>query len=155
MSKNTNVDRPPRRTTPPGHPVLIYDGQCIFCTKGAKRLAGFARADALDLVDFQQPGALDRFPGLTHEHCMEQMFLITPKGKVYAGFEAAVQAAGTRPALGLPVYLYYVPGIRQICDLLYRWIAKRRYSIMGKAIARGECSEGTCAIHFRQATTKS
>jgi len=39
--------------------------------------------------------------------------------------------------LGWLAYAYYLPGLRQLCDGLYRWIAARRYRIMGKTIAAG------------------
>jgi predicted DCC family thiol-disulfide oxidoreductase YuxK len=109
-----------------------------------------ARPDAVERVDFQQPGALDQFPGLTHEDCMKQMFLVAPNGRLYAGFEAAVQAVATRRVIGWIAYLYYVPGLRQLCDLTYRFIAARRYRLFGKRIAAGQCDNGTCAVHIQQ-----
>ncbi len=136
------------RTTPPGRHVVLYDGHCKFCTAAAKRLAGRARQGTLALVSFQEPGALDPFPGLTHDACMRQMYLVTPDGRVYGGFEAAVQALTTRPVLGWLARAYYLPGLRQLCDWIYRRIAANRYRILGKAVAAGECEGGTCALHF-------
>lgn len=136
------------RTTPPGRHVVLFDGHCKFCTAAAQKLARLARRGTLDLVSFQEPGALDPFPGLTHDACMRQMFLVTPQGRVYGGFEAAVQALATRPVLGWLARAYYLPGVRQLCDLVYRIIAANRYRILGKAVAAGECEGGTCALHF-------
>jgi len=140
----------PRSTMPPGRYVVLYDGQCRFCDAGSRRLLKMARHGAIERVNFQQHGALDPFPGLTHDDCMKQMYLVAPDGRLYAGFEAAVQAAATRHGIGWIAYLYYVPGIRQLFDLLYRWIAARRYRLFGKRIAAGECDDGTCAVHFGQ-----
>jgi predicted DCC family thiol-disulfide oxidoreductase YuxK len=108
-----------------------------------------ARPGAVERVDFQQPGALDQFPGLTHDGCMKQMFLVAPDGRLYAGFEAAVQAVATRRVIGWIAYAYYLPGIRQLCDLLYRFIAARRYRLFGKKMAAGECETGACSIHIQ------
>jgi predicted DCC family thiol-disulfide oxidoreductase YuxK len=138
----------PERTTAPGQHVVLYDGHCKFCRAAAKKLLALARPGALDLVSFQEPGALDPFPGITHDLCMRQMLLVSPDGRVYGGFEAAVRAAATRRGLGALAYLYYVPGIRQICDAVYALIAANRYRLMGKAVAAGECEGGTCALHF-------
>jgi len=135
------------RTTPPGRYVVLYDGHCRFCAAQAQRLLRWAGRNALDLVSFQDPGALDRFPEITHAACMAAMHLITPDGRVFRGFEAAVRALATRPVLGQIAWLYYVPGIRQLCDWIYRRIAANRYRLMGKAIAAGECAEGTCRLH--------
>jgi predicted DCC family thiol-disulfide oxidoreductase YuxK len=138
----------PERTTPPGRHVVLYDGHCKFCTAAAKKLTALARPGTLDLVSFQEPGALDRFPGITHEACMQQMLLVAPDGRVYGGFEAAVRAVATRPVLGLPAYGYYLPGVRQLCDAVYALVAANRYRLLGKAAAAGECEGGTCSLHF-------
>jgi predicted DCC family thiol-disulfide oxidoreductase YuxK len=138
----------PRFTTPPGRCVVLYDGHCRFCTLGMERLLRVARPGALEAVDFQLPGALDRFPGLTHDDCMRQMYLVRPDGRVHGGFEAAVEAVRTRPILGWLAALYYLPGLRQLCDLAYKFVAARRYRIMGKTVESGQCAEGTCSLHL-------
>jgi predicted DCC family thiol-disulfide oxidoreductase YuxK len=131
---------------PPGKSVVLYDGDCRFCTVQSRHLAALARPGAVEMVNFQAPGALDRFPGLTHAACMTAMHLVTPDGRVYKGFEAAVRAVATRPVLGWFAYLYYLPGLRQLCDAVYRFIAARRYRIMGRT---GGCDGGTCALHVQ------
>jgi predicted DCC family thiol-disulfide oxidoreductase YuxK len=133
-------------TTPPGHFVVLYDGHCPFCTTASQRLLRLARRGIIERIDFQAPGALDPFPGVTHDACMQQMMLIGPDGRIWTGFEAAVRAVATRPVVGWIAYLYYVPGIRQLCDLLYRWIAANRYRLFGKR----ECEGESCAVHFRK-----
>ncbi|OAI39491.1 hypothetical protein AYO40_05690 [Planctomycetaceae bacterium SCGC AG-212-D15] len=138
----------PTTTRPPEKYVVLYDGLCRFCTTQSKRLLSLARPGAVEAVDFQSPGALDRFPGLTHEACMQAMCLITPKGRIYRGFEAAVRAVATRRLLKYIAYLYYLPGIRQLLDLIYRIIAANRYRIMGRTDEA--CEGGTCSLHFRR-----
>jgi predicted DCC family thiol-disulfide oxidoreductase YuxK len=129
---------------------VLYDGLCKFCTAGAHKLVRLARPGVIELVNFQEPGVLDRFPGVRLEACLRQMHLITPQGRVYGGFEAAVQAVATRPVVGWLAYIYYLPGLRQLIDVLYALIAANRYRIMGKAVAAGECAGGTCALHFHK-----
>lgn len=77
------------------------------------------------------------------------MHFVTIEGAIYRGLEAAVQALRQRPILGKLVMLYYVPGFKQLGDLGYRLVARYRYALMGRAVARGEC-DGACAIHVRQ-----
>lgn len=131
--------------------VVLYDGHCKFCSAGARKLLRLARPGAIELRNFQQPGVLDAIPQLTHEQCMKQMYLVTPDGRTYGGFEAAVQAVATRPLLGKAAYLYYVPGLRLLLDALYRLIAANRYRLMGKQEA---CDGGTCALHLPDAAAK-
>src|SRR5205823_1170141 len=119
--------------------------------RGARKLVALARAGAVEAVSFQEPGVLERFPGLTHEACMQAMYLITPDGRRFRGFEAAVQAVATRPVLGLVAQVYYLPGIRQLCDRLYAWVAANRYRFLGKTAAADTSTEGTCSLHFPQA----
>ena len=137
------------QTKPPGRTVVLYDGLCKFCVAGMKRLLALAKSGAIEPVNFQEAGALDRFRGISHEACMKQMYLVTPEGKVYGGFEAAVQALATRPVLGRLAYVYYLPGIRFLCDRLYAAIARHRYRILGKVVTEGECADGTCALHAK------
>jgi predicted DCC family thiol-disulfide oxidoreductase YuxK len=138
------------RTTPPERAVVLYDGHCKFCTAGSERLLRLARPGAVERLDFQQPGVLERFPGVTHDACMVRMYLIAPNGRVYGGFEAAVRAVTTRPLLGWLALVYYLPGVRLLCDLFYRLLAAYRYRLLGKAVAAGECDGGSCALHFRK-----
>jgi predicted DCC family thiol-disulfide oxidoreductase YuxK len=137
-----------KQTTPPGKYVVLFDGLCKLCTAGSKKLIGLAKHGAVEAVNFQEMGALARFPGITHEECMKAMFLVTPDGRVYQGFEAAVRAVASRVWLRPFAYLYYVPGFRQLCDWLYARVAANRYRIMGKTVAEEGCEGGTCALHF-------
>ena len=138
------------QTTPPGHFVVLYDGACRFCQVQMGKLIALARPGAVEAVNFQEPGVLARFPGLSHEACMAAMHLVTPDGRVYRGAEAAVRAAATRPVVGLFASVYYLPGVRQLCDAIYRLVAAHRYRIMGRAADAGECVNGTCALHARR-----
>jgi predicted DCC family thiol-disulfide oxidoreductase YuxK len=137
-----------RLTTPPGRYVLIYDGLCRFCTAGAHRFVRWMGRVDVELLDFQRPGALDRFPGLTHDDCIRAMQLVTPGGRVFRGAEAVARALATRRFVGAAAYAYYVPGLRQLLDWLYARVAANRYRLMGKAVAAGECEGGTCASHL-------
>jgi protein-S-isoprenylcysteine O-methyltransferase Ste14/predicted DCC family thiol-disulfide oxidoreductase YuxK len=135
-------------TAPPGRLVVLYDGQCAFCRAQVRNLARLAPPGAFDALDFQQAGVLERFPGIPYDACMRNMHLVTPEGRVYFGFEAAVHAVATRPVLGLLAYAYYLPGIRLACDFAYAVIAANRYRLMRKAVEAGQCEGGTCRLHF-------
>ena len=142
------------RTTPLKRHVVLYDGLCQFCIAGANKLVGLARPGTIVLINFQDPEVLKQFPGISLEACQRQMHLITPKGRVYRGFEAVVQVLATRPILKYLVYAYYLPGIRQLGDGLYRILAANRYRILGKASAYSECDGGNCPLHFDKTKKK-
>jgi predicted DCC family thiol-disulfide oxidoreductase YuxK len=102
-----------------------------------------ARPGSLRLINFQEPGILKEFPGIDYETCMRHMLLVTPDGRKFAGAEAIVHALTTRGGFTKLAYLYYVPGIRQLSDLLYWCVARMRYYILGKV---DPCKDGTCRI---------
>jgi predicted DCC family thiol-disulfide oxidoreductase YuxK len=126
---------------------VLYDGHCKFCKTQSRNLIALARHGAIESIDFQQPGILDRFPGVSYETCMEAMQLVTPDGLVYQGFEAVVRALATRPVFRRLPFVYYLPGIKHLCDWLYRFVAAHRYRLLGKAVAEGKCIGGTCSLH--------
>lgn len=128
---------------PPVPLAVLYDGNCRFCCAGARRLAKWARPGSLRMINFQEPGALNEFPALDHATCMRQMLLLTPEGKTYGGAEAIVQALTTRGGITGLAFLYYVPGIRQLSNLLYWCVARIRYFILGKV---DPCKDGACRI---------
>jgi len=135
------------RTVPPGRHVVLYDGHCRFCQHQVRTLSRLAAPGAIDLVSFHDPGVLDRFPGMPYDACMRAMHLVTPDGRVCSGFEAAARAVATRPVLGLIAYVYYLPGIRLLCDLAYAAVAAHRYRVMGQTVEAGGCEGGTCHLH--------
>lgn len=128
--------------------LVLYDGQCVFCTTQMARLQRWAQKDALEPRDFQPPGALDDIEGLTWDDCMQAMVVVAPDGTHWRGAEAAARALMTRPLMGKLAWLYYTPGLRWITDRIYAAIAKRRYAIAGRKVAAGECDGGTCQLHF-------
>ncbi len=132
-------------TTPPGGSriLVLYDGQCRFCTRSANELASLRGHDKLELLSFQDEGVLDRFPGVTYDACMKRLHVVFPDGRVYAGAEAVTRVVAGIPVVGLPAYVYYVPGIRQLSEAVYDLVAKNRYKIAGR-----DCDGGTCKLHM-------
>ncbi|HMY60335.1 MAG TPA: DUF393 domain-containing protein [Pseudomonadota bacterium] len=126
--------------------LLIFDGDCKFCRAQAQRLVRMA-GPQIEPHPLQEEGLLDRL-GITYDEAMAAMQLVTTLGR-FSGLQAVVVALRHRPILGWLAKLYYVPGLRQLGDLGYRLVARYRYAIWGRAVARGECEGGSCAIHLR------
>jgi len=129
--------------TPPAS--LLYDGHCRLCTRGAQRLVRWARPGSILLLDFQQPGVLERFPGLTRAQCMQAMQLVEPDGRVRSGPEAIVATLLTRGFWFGWTRLYRLPGLRFLVDRAYAWVARNRYRFMG----RSDCTSDACELHLR------
>jgi predicted DCC family thiol-disulfide oxidoreductase YuxK len=64
--------------------------------------------------------------GLTADDGRQQAWLIMADGRVYGGAEAINRALWTVWWARPWVWLYYLPGLRQLEDALYRWVARHR-----------------------------
>jgi predicted DCC family thiol-disulfide oxidoreductase YuxK len=130
------------KTAAPALPTILFDGHCRFCTAQMRKLARFLPRGRYQALSFQDPDVLERFPGVTHEQAMRAMIFVDARGRVFSGMEGAVRAVAVRP-IGRLALLYYVPGLRQLLDAIYRAIARNRYRLMGKS-----CDDsGSCALH--------
>jgi predicted DCC family thiol-disulfide oxidoreductase YuxK len=110
--------------------VLLYDGACAFCSRWAARLLRWLPAGSVEALSFREPGALERFPGVTPERCERALQLVRADGRVFQGAEAAVQALRHR-RWGRLAFAYYLPGARQAADAVYRLAARNRFRIGG------------------------
>lgn len=123
--------------------IVLFDGTCRFCTRSAHSLRrAFGRR--VTLQSFQEPGALDPYPSITHDAALKRMHVVLPDGRIYAGAEAFARIAASTPVVGWLAFAYYIPGIRQLADFGYDFIARNRYRLMGRQEA---CDGGTCHLH--------
>jgi predicted DCC family thiol-disulfide oxidoreductase YuxK len=130
-------------TTAPGHDVILFDGHCRLCSAAARKLERLLGSQGTELRSFRDDGVLSTFPGVAYERCEKAMQLVQADGRVVEGAEAIVRALGRR-VWGRLLYVYYVPGLRQLVDALYRVVARYRFRIAGR-----ECPDGACAVHFK------
>lgn len=69
--------------------------------------------------------------GLTAEETKREAWLITPEGEALGG-AAAVNGALKYVWWARPfTWLYAAPGVRQIEDAVYRWVARNRHRFPG------------------------
>lgn len=119
--------------------TLLYDGNCSFCVRGALSLQRRFGAARLVLRDFQDPSVTERYLARTPAE-MNEMRLIMPEGTVFTGCEAFARLFATVRGLRWIAFVYFLPGLRQIVDAIYRLGARNRYRLFG-----GQCETGTCA----------
>jgi predicted DCC family thiol-disulfide oxidoreductase YuxK len=88
------------------------------------------RHHRVTVVPFQQPGAPEA-AGLTVAQCEAAAWAIAAPGRRYRG--AAGINFGLAVALGtrLPLWLYAMPGLRQVQDRVYDFIARIRRHLPG------------------------
>jgi predicted DCC family thiol-disulfide oxidoreductase YuxK len=124
--------------------TVLFDGDCRFCTgsaHGIQRRFGKAR---IALRNFQEPGALDSTPTVTHDAAMKKLHVVTDDGRIFAGAEAIARLVAGVPVVGWLAFVYYVPGLRQLAELAYGFVARNRYRLFGRT---QKCEGGTCHLH--------
>ena len=114
-------------------PTILYDGTCRFCVAQArrlKRLAGNVEAESM-----YANGIRDRFPMLPQpgpDGKIGEIKFVDDRGQMSGGAEAIARALMTgRSPIAWAARLYFVPGVRQLSNTVYRAIAKRRYRLRG------------------------
>lgn len=130
----------------PGAPVLIYDGHCKFCSGQVKNIARWDGKGRVAYLSLHDPEVARRWPDLTHELLMEQMYLVDPQGNRHAGAAAFRYLTRALPLLWILAPLLHIPFTLPVWQYLYRQIAKRRY-LLGKTT--DACDDGGCKVHFK------
>ena len=103
---------------------MVYDGDCEFCRRWIKRWEKLTGA----CVDYESYQIVAKnFPEIPLERFQSAVQLIDTDGTVYGGAEAVFRALQRTPSRAWMWRLYnYIPGMRFVCGLVYRFIATRR-----------------------------
>lgn len=114
-------------------PILLFDGDCGFCTASVEVLQRWVRPSAK--ITPWQFADLDAL-GVSREACESSVQWVRSPGDVVAeaAAVAGVLATGRAPwpAVGR---VLLVPGFHQLTDALYRLIARNRYRLPGSTPA--------------------
>ncbi len=106
-------------------PVLIYDGECPFCRRLVRLLAGITK-HRLELLPASVAAA--RFPGIPQESYQASMQWVAADGAVSEGALALFLALGSRRGFyraGLWLYRR-APGFARLSESLYALVARNR-----------------------------
>jgi predicted DCC family thiol-disulfide oxidoreductase YuxK len=132
----------------PSADVVIYDGHCKFCTAQVRRLAKWDRSGKrLAFLSLHDPSVGNRYPDLTYDKLMEEMYVVDQDGKRYAGAAAFRYLTTRLPRLYPLAPLMHLPFTLLIWRWGYRQVAKHRY-LAGKTA--DACDDGSCAVHFKK-----
>jgi predicted DCC family thiol-disulfide oxidoreductase YuxK len=152
MAAVTDAKPTTHLSTPEENPsadIVIYDGHCKFCTAQVLRLARWDRSGKrLAFLSLHDPVVAKRFPDLTYDKLMEEMYLVDQNGRRYAGADAFRYLTTRLPLLYLLAPIMHFPFTRPIWHWGYKWVASHRYLFMGKTTT--DCDDGTCAVHFKK-----
>ncbi|WP_411103901.1 thiol-disulfide oxidoreductase DCC family protein [Streptomyces sp. cmx-4-9] len=111
------------------HPVLVYDGDCGFCTASARTVRRLL--DPRCEFTAWQAADLDSL-GVSQERAEYEALWVTPRGEVYGGAQAVarllLRAGG---AWAVPGALLTLPPLRWIAHAVYRVVAANRRRLPG------------------------
>ncbi len=109
-------------------PVLVYDGDCAFCTscaRGLERLGPDAEIVAWQLTDLAELG-------ITEQQAADAVQWVPVDGAVSSGHEAIAGVLGTAGPIGKLVgRTITLPGISRIAARGYRLVADNRDRLPG------------------------
>ena len=109
--------------------TLVYDGECRVCASIVRVIARWDAGNDIELVPFQAPGIMARFPWIPAESFARAMQLIGPDRATWDGARAVEQLLGVVPRGPWIAWIFHVPYMRRAADRAYRWIARNRYRL--------------------------
>lgn len=142
LSKPSVLPSPDDR---PAADVVIYDGHCRICTGQIRRLARWDWGGRLYYLSLHDLRAAERYPDLSHEALMKELYVVDRSGRRHAGASAIRYLSRRLPALWWLAPILHLPGTLPLWSWLYRQIANRRYRF-GKV---ADCDGGTCHLHAK------
>jgi lipase maturation factor 1 len=115
-----------RVAAPPTRPLLIYDGDCSFCTLWIHRWECLA-GKFVDYLPSQDPQIAERFPEIPRQEFDTSVQLIEPDGSVYNGSEAVFRSLACNPNCHWLRDLYEVfPPFAPTSEWAYHIVATHR-----------------------------
>jgi len=105
-------------------PTLLYDDTCRFCVAGTRRLQRLC-GGRLQLLPSRSPEAAALL-GEAAPRAESQMMLAVD-GRIYGGAEAVARTLMLNHWLRPVASCYYIVGLRQAADAVYRQVAARRH----------------------------
>lgn len=142
----TEIRLPTPRDNPQAD-IVIFDGNCRFCRAQVERLARWdGTGQRLAFLSLHDPEVARRFPDLTYDQLMEEMYVVDRRGRRHAGAAAIRYLSRKLPRLYVLAPLLHLPFSLPLWRWAYRQIAKRRYWLGGAAMA---CDDEACRFHRR------
>jgi predicted DCC family thiol-disulfide oxidoreductase YuxK len=89
----------------------------------------------------------NRYPDLTYDQLMKEMYVVDQQGGRHAGADAFRYLTTKLPRLYVLAPLMHLPFTMPLWRWGYRLVANRRYGIAGKAA--DACEDEACRIHFK------
>ncbi|MEQ1905686.1 MAG: DUF393 domain-containing protein [Pirellulaceae bacterium] len=144
LATKSTISELPSPTERPIAEVVIFDGECQFCSAQVRRLHRWDSGKRLAFISLHDPLVKARYPDLTHEQLMKEMVVVSRSGKRFGGADAFRYLTLRLPWFWWLAPIMNFPGLMPLWSWMYRQVAIRRYRWN-----KSECS-GSCDLHFRK-----
>ena len=115
-----------RVALPPPKPLMVFDGDCNFCTLWIRRWQQMT-GDAVDYLPSQAAGIAAQFPEIPHERFDAAVQLIETDGMVISGAEAVFRGLARNPKCEWLLRTYEnTPVVARITERAYDFVAGHR-----------------------------
>ncbi len=115
-----------RVASPPGKPLLVFDGDCGFCRRWIARWQS-ATGDAVDYLPFQDETIGVRFPEIPRQSFERAVQLILPDGSVLSAARAVLRALALGGAARWLLWCYEeFPSFAGLAEWGYKQVAAHR-----------------------------
>ena len=129
----------------PGSDVVIFDGQCNFCRAQVTRLRRLDwSGKRLSFISLHDERIAQRYPDLTFDQLMDQMYVIDTRGGKHGGADAVRYLSRRLPLVWVTAPILHLPGTARLWRWMYKQVAKRRYKLAGKS-----CENDVCSVHLK------
>ena len=130
MQKDSGYNFPvkpmPHVAAPPAKPLMVYDGDCRFCTLWIRRWQQLT-GGRVDFLPYQDPSVAARFPEIPRETFESAVQLIQPDGAVFSAAEAVFRALAAEPHGGWLLDWYqHSPAFMRLAEWSYHFVARHR-----------------------------
>lgn len=117
------------RTSPPGRSVVLYDGDCGFCTRSVRAARRLDWLPRVRWLDFREPAARPLAASLDSTRLEREMAHVSPEGTVRWGFDAWREVLGRFPSTFLIRPLLHLPPVAALGRRAYAWVAANRHRL--------------------------
>jgi predicted DCC family thiol-disulfide oxidoreductase YuxK len=123
---NCAVQSAIRVATPPAKPLMIYDGDCNFCSLWVRRWQ-CASGERVEYLPYQDPQVAARFPEIPRERFTSAVHLIQPDGTAFSAGEAVFRSLAFHPHQRWLLDLYqHSPMFARTTEWSYAFVARHR-----------------------------
>jgi predicted DCC family thiol-disulfide oxidoreductase YuxK len=108
--------------------VVLYDGQCGFCSRWAKSWAQTLVQRGFQIASLDEPWVAEKIK-MPHEELVTDIRLLTADGQLISGADVYLYVT-RRIWWAWPFYaIFSLPGFNWLIHFGYRWFARNRYLV--------------------------